>query len=310
VNNIEFIQKASLYLRPSAKMPLPGKLIGHQKIILLFLILTLFWPVSLAASSVAIKLSLGRGWPAVREVNHVLHTWQESLKIQADTLKTWSWQEGVLQDLKQQVEFAASLEFNLSRFFSLGLTSGYAYGHLGEDQVRAIIDRPVGKSLFIQQVKIGTLPFCLEALFHLPFSSRWEFYGGGGGGIVWLNFTQREGIKLENASTFTYPAEINAHGSSQLVKTILGFVYHLRDISIFVEGNYHWAKLSNLTGEDKNGQQGNLYFLEERQPDTGYWEAKFIINSTEPASPDIRKVRLAQIDLSGFSLRIGLKINF
>lgn len=278
--------------------------------LLLALTIILMLPISLRSASVAIKLSLGQGWPQVSEINQILHSWQESLKIQAETLKSWTWEAGTLQEYKQQIEFAASLEFSLSRYFSLNLTSGYTYGERGQDQIQAIIDRPVGRSLYIQQVKIATLPLCLEALFHLPFSSRWEIYGGGGGGWLWLNFTQREGIQLEQATSFTYPTEINAEGSTRLLKTSLGLVCYLQDISLFVEGNYVWAKFDQLNGEDKNGQEGQLYYLREYQPETGYWEARHMIAADQPASPEFQEVRPARLDLSGFSLRLGLKIKF
>jgi len=267
-------------------------------------------PISLRSASVAIKLSLGQGWPQVSEINQILLSWQESLQKQAEALKSWTWEAGTLRQFKQQIEFAASLEFNLSRYFSLNLTSGYTYGERGQDQLQAIIDRPVGRSLFIQQVKIATLPLCLEAFFHLPFSSRWEIYAGGGGGWLWLNFTQREGIKVEPASTFTYPAEINVHGRSQFLQTSLGVVCHLRDISLFLEGNYRWAKFGQLNGENKSGQEGQLYYLREYQPETGYWQAKYMIAASQPTSPEFQEVHLAQLDLSGFSLKLGLKIKF
>jgi len=105
---------------------------------------------------VAIKLSLGQGWPQVSEINQILLSWQESLQKQAEALKSWTWEAGTLRQFKQQIEFAASLEFNLSRYFSLNLTSGYTYGERGQDQLQAIIDRPVGRSLFIQQKPFST----------------------------------------------------------------------------------------------------------------------------------------------------------
>lgn len=283
---------------------------GHQKIIFLFLAIYLLFPLGLGASSLKFKLSLGRGRTAGTELNQFLHSWQESLKKQAKSIKTWSWQEGTLQELKQQVEFIASLEFRLSRHFSLSISSGYFYGALGEKQAQAIIDRPIGHSLFVQQVKLGSLPLSGEAFFYLPLTSNWEVYAGGGGGIIWLNFTQREGIKIEDSSSFNYPQEVNARGSGFQSQAVIGIVYHLQEISLFVEGNYRWSILDKLSGEDKTGEQGRLYYLEEKLPESGYWEAKYVISPTKPASANLREVRAASIDLSGFSLRIGLKINF
>ena len=87
-------------------------------------------------------------------------------------------------------------------------------------------------------------------------------------------------------------------------------VCHLRDISLFLEGNYRWAKFGQLNGENKSGQEGQLYYLREYQPETGYWQAKYMIAASQPTSPEFQEVHLAQLDLSGFSLKLGLKIKF
>jgi len=279
--------------------------------LLFSVVLTIFFfPFPLLSSSVNIKLSIGQHWPKISNLNHFLSSWQEALQSQAEAVKTWTWEGANQSDFNQQVDFSASIQWHLFRYLSLGISSGYTYGAIGEKGAQVIINRPVGESLFVQQLKVATVPLCLEALVHWPLSDRWELYGGGGGGLTWINFTQREGIKITGNPSFSYPEEISAHGSEITTKIILGMIFRMKEVSLFVEGNYRWEKFADLSGEDKEGNTGQLYYLEQQEPNSGFWEARYMVSPAQPLSVDIRHVQPASIDLSGFSLRLGLIIFF
>jgi hypothetical protein len=57
-------------------------------------------------------------------------------------------------------------------------------------------------------------------------------------------------------------------------------------------------------------QDGTLFAFEEYIPDSDFWQAKLGVWPEAPAGSGFRSVREAVIDLSGFSVKMGIVLKF
>ena len=91
-------------------------------------------------------------------------------------------------------------------------------------------------------------------------------------------------------------------------------------IALFIEGRARQGKLEGLEGdgnyEDSDGSTdadtGSLWYLEELDQNygSGEWFPGITLSRNTPTGATIRNVRKFVINLSGISLRTGIRIRF
>ncbi|MFW6160022.1 MAG: hypothetical protein ACOC57_02650, partial [Acidobacteriota bacterium] len=146
---------------------------------------------------------------------------------------------------------------------------------------------------------------------YLPLTSRLKLFLKGGGGYLWAKYIEQNGLKLVSDKRFSYSESYNTSGSSPLVQAGLGMRLELKpNLSLVVEGQIRKARVKGFTGENKAGDEGTLYFIEELQEESDSWLVKHLLSSEFPEGENIRSVKDAVVDFSGFSLKIGFIINF
>lgn len=88
---------------------------------------------------------------------------------------------------------------------------------------------------------------------------------------------------------------------------------------LFIEGRTRYCKLKSWEGEEtyqdsdgfKDLRRGTLWYFEKQDPITGMWYLTISMDiGGIPESSDIRNVKKFEADLSGFSLRAGIRIRF
>lgn len=103
---------------------------------------------------------------------------------------------------------------------------------------------------------------------------------------------------------------LKAHGPG-----LVGGIYLEHKLNSFLalglEAQGRYSKLARLegstTGTEDEGQ-GFLYIGEKYNSQSDRYEPYLITSSSMPAGDEFRKMRKASLDLSGFSLKLGLKI--
>ena len=93
----------------------------------------------------------------------------------------------------------------------------------------------------------------------------------------------------------------------------IGFEYRiLDDLSIVLEFQGRYARMKNLKGTKiitDEGEEGGILYIGEKKWFDEYCP-DLIISPSRPNGDEFRNVREAVLDFSGYSLRLGIKLNF
>lgn len=214
-------------------------------------------------------------------------------------------------------DFGADLIYQITPAIGLGLGAGFMRNSsrsLGnwvyeDDNVDITIDST-----------LSAIPLRLGVFFTVPAGPRLNLTADVGAAYylgLKLDATQRldisdtDWMEMSLGSTEAGSSNIGFHGS-------LGFEYKLSPMmGFFVEAAGRYAKLSNfnaVTGitnsSDGGGDttDGKLYIVTQTDPD--FPVSSFTIEDTPPVDDEFATYREPKFDLSGFSLRAGIRIRF
>lgn len=89
-------------------------------------------------------------------------------------------------------------------------------------------------------------------------------------------------------------------------------------IAIFIEGKGRYCKLKSWEGDvtwtDSDGwtdsESGTMWYYEAQDSDTNKWYSMFALQEDKPSGYDIRNIREFAVNLTGISLRTGIRIKF
>jgi hypothetical protein len=191
-----------------------------------------------------------------------------------------------------------------------------------------------------------TIPVVLSLDYRLPLGSRWGLILGGGGGIYWGRLELRESYSLSSESLTEVPTangfvqyvdRLKTTGEYSEVLTSLGFglrgrlglEYRLSSstfLSVSILGRWvsmrgwkgsrhdtsKWQWVYGLwgaysaEGKDDRTEDGTLWSDELHDDVTGNSYPILVFGRSSPSSDS----RPARIDLSGFSVRLGLGFRF
>jgi hypothetical protein len=200
------------------------------------------------------------------------------------------------------------------------------------------------------EYEVLTVPVTLSIYYLLPLGGDYSIYLGGGGGLYLSRYRYKEAYtysfnytdnQLSADSSVLYVDKYVSTGEyKETAKTqdfglhgIAGLDIRLStSFSIAVEVLGRWVNLDGWGGEktdsyswthtwgvsgvySENGQteeshDGKIWRVEARSDQTGKTYPRLVFSGEKPASADYTAVRPANISLSGFSARIGLKLRF
>lgn len=102
-----------------------------------------------------------------------------------------------------------------------------------------------------------------------------SIYAKGGAGILWTKYIDRDGWLQSGNNNYFYETVNKVTARSPIYQAGLGFIFEIESgIRLFLEGIYHKAEVKGFSGEN------------------------------------IRSVSEAVLDLSSFSIKIGLIVRF
>jgi opacity protein-like surface antigen len=187
-------------------------------------------------------------------------------------------------------------EFFLDRHFSLGLALGFPI-RKSDKAVWYVNFNGSLQPVVLKPKVITYIPIKLNIYYHLPLSSKVQLLIGGGPGI--------------------YPTEIRTFDVSSHfplgLQVVSGLEINLtQKLSLIVDGEWRLAKITNFKGDDYSGNEATLWYYKMRYFDSDIWWDELIVSKSAPEEDPLgekfyKDQRKARYDLSGFSIRLGLK---
>ena len=226
--------------------------------------------------------------------------------------------EGEFEPLQNGIEFGGEFIVNLTPHIGIGLGGGY---------IQASSKSTVNNAWFgysyqdTATPKVTAIPLTLSAYFYLPLGKRLSFNIQAGMGYYLGTFSWDYSYESElDDFKENWEGKSNAlgfHGG-------LGFEFYFSSgIALFVEGFGRYAKLKALKGkytfeETFFGYQGQesideatLWYYEWRSALTGNYYPTLEFNDEKPEETSfIKNIREGEVDLTGFSVRVGIRIRF
>lgn len=211
--------------------------------------------------------------------------------------------------LRYGYEMEIGLQIALTSRFSLGFSSGFLYFELTEEKTSVLIKSETGAFYYAHPVKATAIPVGLNLIYFLPITNNFRFSIKGGVGVLMARYIEREANRKETDLKFVYPVYQNASATSPFMLISTGFSFQPEtSTAFFLEAAYRMAKVKNLEGVNKAGQQGSLEFYEYYLPSLDFWQARLAIVTAEPDPEFIRNRQKSIIDFSGFSIKIGVSV--
>jgi len=267
-----------------------------------------FQPSPAPGVGFGLKLSGGVGYLSVGDLNTNFQGRNDQLE---DVALSY---EGQYELLNWGYDFSG--EIIIYPIPSLGIALGAGYIQVSNESSVSVTSIFSSEEIHVMP-KISVIPITLGIYYSLPLASGVNLTLNGGTGyyIGTLSWDRDySGTLAEYTDTFEgSEGTIGFQGG-------LGFEFKFSPIvALVIEGFGRYAKLKEMKGDysregssflgsiDASGEY-TMYYYEylagtEYYPHTHFFEE-------EPSDPYYRNVRKAEIDLSGFSVRIGLKFRF
>ncbi|MBC7361074.1 MAG: hypothetical protein H5U06_02135 [Candidatus Aminicenantes bacterium] len=143
-------------------------------------------------------------------------------------------------------------------------------------------------------------PIKLNLYYHLPLSRKMQVLIGGGPGIYFTEI----GSPFNVYSHFPFGLQAVSELEIKLTKRL----------SLVGEGELRLAKITNFKGDDYFGWEGTLWYYKIRYLGSDIWWDMISVSKDAPTEDPFGETfykdqRKAVFDLSGFSLRIGLRFS-
>jgi len=216
--------------------------------------------------------------------------------------------------------FEYEVEFILSLPGGFGVGVGVGYIQRSEMTELSASMLPLFSASASLEPKISAMPINVNGYYFTPGNAPLKFFVYGGIGYYYGRLT----IDIREDST---PPDFWSEQESLLKDQ--GFGLHggvgleLKvdpRIALFIEGRARYCKLKSWRGdgtyEDSNGftdtDEGLMWYYEELDQNygSGEWFPGITVTTGRPSGPDIRNVRPFEANLSGVSLRTGIRIKF
>jgi opacity protein-like surface antigen len=209
-------------------------------------------------------------------------------------------------------EIGGELTFHLSSRFALSGGVGYINGKNSSKDVSSLEGVVTGTSTTNLDAK--AIPVTLGIYYFLPVSQKSRFSICAGAGYYFVSFS-RAGYREDN-SPYWIDTDFTGSGGDFGFHGGIGFEYSMSDnVAIVIEGFMRSAKIKGFEGNrkrvDSNGLNDSLdgkYYYSERYVWTEEWLPRTPIGTEPPSGEDVRNVRDLEIDFSGYTVRVGLKI--
>jgi opacity protein-like surface antigen len=225
---------------------------------------------------------------------------------------------GELENPKWGLDFEGELVFNLSTNFGVGL--GVGYQKRSKESPLEMALEPLMRAAITWEPELTIIPVNLSGYYFFPIGSKMNFFLKAGIGYYFAKVSLRlreeyeSFLGLDGWEEDEYEAKDSGFG----FHSGLGIEYNLTGtISLFAEGKGRYLKITDWEFEGTTTYasgvikgSGTAWYMEEFVEATGKYYPGLQISEQKPTGPLYRNVEAAEIDLSGFSFRVGIRIRF
>lgn len=227
--------------------------------------------------------------------------------------------EGELKRINVGIEFEGEIIMDLTENFGIGVGAGYL--QISKDNETSLKQELLGKVTYFDGPKFTAIPANLSLYYFYPVASSMNLFLNGGVGYYFGKATSSSRLDYELIGELSEWAKSEGEFKDQGLGFHGGIGLEFMigsNIGLFIEGKGRYCKLKswegNSTNTDSDGftekNSGTLWLVEELDPDTDVWFYQIKLEEQEPSGPNIRNVRKFEGDLSGFSIRAGIRIKF
>lgn len=226
--------------------------------------------------------------------------------------------EGEFNKINLGFEYEAEFIATLPAGFGLGVGVGYIHRSNMTD-LSATIPLMGSASASIEP-KITAIPVNLSAYYFTPGVVPLKLFAYGGIGYYFGKLSTS--IREESTPpAFWSQQDIVLKDQVFGLHAGVGLEYNVAPrIALFIEGRARQCKLKGLEGDgnyvDSDGttvtDTGSLWYLEELDTNygSGEWFPGITLSRNSPTGAGIRNVRKFEVNLSGVSVRTGIRIRF
>ena len=287
----------------------PGNVKRNRKFILLAAIPVIF-ASALGAVEFQVRLSGGLNHFGLKEVNSALRGWEDGLRKDA-AAQGWGVEGGLISGFHRGFEFQAELLFLFTPRIGISIGSGYIYKETLEEDFPLTIVKGPTTYVYARPTKISAVPLDLTAYYFLPLSPSFSLYLKAGAGHLSARYVDREANKKLEDNRYVYPTLAFAKADGPAYHAGIGLAFQLEPfMGFFLEASGRLARPGPFSGEDKAGSLGSLYYFEEYNPALDFWQARIQVLAAAPAGERIRSAKIAEVDLSGATVRVGIHLKF
>jgi len=209
-------------------------------------------------------------------------------------------------------EMAGEIVFTLSSQFSLYGGVGYLTEKFTNKRMSTIEGVTTGSSGI--DFKAKAIPVTAGIYYYLPVSAISRISIGAGAGYYFTSFSSSS--YRENNTPYRQDTDRAGSGGDFGFHGGVAFEYDLsKNVALIIEGFGRYAKISGFEGSssqrDTNNERSSTdgtYYTHESLVWTNEWLTRVSISVEPPSGEGIRNARDYEIDFSGFTVRIGLKI--
>ncbi|MDH5468128.1 MAG: hypothetical protein OEY25_11980 [Candidatus Aminicenantes bacterium] len=284
----------------------------------------------------SIKLAAGLCSTRVGDINSHLEDFNDFLSTALPFYEGSKLEK--IDNLSSDLE--GELRLNISSKFTIGLGIGYMAGKdKSYFQTAGIFPFTSYWIYYIPSHLIGftaepefkTVPINLRVCYTLPLGAKTAILLSGGLGYYFSKcslYKYNLNVPLDPARPDCFLVEISnkydVNGNGLGLLGGVGFEFKLTDtLALVIEAQGRYARIKKLEGErtyyyynsssllpELTKDEGILYIGERDLSDIGYGERcpDLIISPSKPTGLEYKNIREATLDLSGISLRIGIRI--
>jgi len=267
----------------------------------------------------SLKFTGGYGTMAIGDYNAFGKDFEQYLDDIKPLIESWNGfqvsRTGEFKKINMGAEFEGEIIMGLSGTFGIGFGVGYI-SRSSVSKMGLSIDDLASFSYSIEPI-ISVTPINLNLYLFPPIAPAMNIYLYGGFGYYMGKFTVTSKTVTDG---YWEKSESELKDKSLGFHAGAGLEFNIAPkVAIFIEGKGRYCKLKTWEGDstltDSDGwtgsESGTMWYYEEQDHDTDKWYSTIALQENKPSEyDDIRNIREFEANLSGISLRIGIKIKF
>lgn len=268
------------------------------------------------AQGISIKLFGGYGTMTTGDFN----TFGESMDKYTDDAVAFLGltKEGEFKKLNMGLEYGGEIIVKLPGGLGIGVGAGYIQ-RSNESEIN--LEEPlIGSMSFTLEPDFTVIPLTCSLYYFLPSPPLVNIYVNGGAGYYFGTVKHTFGLDLQIIGLPPEQSQTVGDVKSQGIGFHggIGLEFNMgSNIGLFVEGKGRYCKLKSWEGDETSTgtlgsgtESGTMWFLDQYDGATGQWYSVIMLSEDQPSGPDVQNVREFEVDLSGFSIRAGIRIKF